>query len=67
MENLKGKVSVRFDLMMVLTGVIMFLVMMIALYQKKYLLDHLPSLVHLVYFECVAQYGSRAVGLGGGG
>ena len=49
LENLKGKMSVRFDLMMVLTGVITFLVVMIVLYQKKYLLDLLPSLVHLVY------------------
>ena len=32
LENLKGKVSVKFDLMMVLTVVIMFLVVMIVLY-----------------------------------
>ena len=30
--NLKGKASVKFDLMMVLTVVIMFLVVMIVLY-----------------------------------
>ena len=47
--------SVRFDLMMVLTGVIVFLIMMIALYQKKYLLVHLLCSVHLVYMSVLSN------------
>ena len=47
--------SVRFDLMMVLTGVIVFLVMMRVLYQKKYLLVHLLSSVHLVYLSVLSN------------
>ena len=47
--------SVRFDLMMVLTGVIVFLVMMIALYQKKYLFVHLLSSVHPVYMSVLSN------------
>ena len=57
----------RFDLIMVLTGVIMFLVMMIVLYQKKYLLGHLPSLVHLVYMSVLPNMVVVRWDWGGGG
>ena len=49
MENLKEKVSVRLDLLMVLTEARVFLVIMIALYQKKHLLVHLLCSVYLEY------------------
>ena len=55
-----GKMSVKFGLMMVLTGVIVFLVRMIASYQKKFTIFGSPCV-----YECVVQYGSRSVGLGG--
>ena len=41
--------------MMVLTGVIMFLVTMIAFYQKKNLLVHLLCSVHLVYMSVLSN------------
>ena len=47
--NLKGKALVKFHLMMVLTVVIMFLAMLIVLYQMKRQLVRLLNLVHL---EC---------------
>ena len=40
LENLGGKMMVIFDLLMVSRGVIMFLVGMIMLYLRKYLLVH---------------------------
>ena len=55
LENLKVKVSVRLDLMMVLTEVRVFLVRMIALYQKKYLLVHLLYSVHLEYMSVLSN------------
>ena len=48
LENLGGKMMVIFDLLMVSMGVIMFLVGMIMLYLRKYLLVHLLSFVLLV-------------------
>ena len=48
LENLGGKMMVIFDLLMVSRGVIMFLVGMIMLYLRKYLLVHLLNLVLLV-------------------
>ena len=45
----------KFDLMMVLTVVIMFLVVTIVLYPLKYLLDHSLSLVHLVYMSVLCN------------
>ena len=47
--------SVRLDLLMVLTEVRVFRVMMIALYQKKYLLVHLLCSVHLVYMSVLSN------------
>ena len=47
LENLKGKMVVIFDLLMVLRVVIMYLVGMIILYLMKYLLGHSLSLVLL--------------------
>ena len=49
LENLKEKVFEIFDLLMTLMEVIMFLVGMIMLYLRKYLLFHLLDSVHLVY------------------
>ena len=46
---------VRFDLFMVLMEVRVFLVMMIALYQKKYLLVHLLYSVHLEYMSLLSN------------
>ena len=65
--NLKGKMSVRFDLMIVLTGVIMFLVTMIVLYQKKYLLVHLLCSVNLVYMSVLSNMVVVRWCWGGGG
>ena len=48
LENLGGKMMVIFDLLMVSRGMIMFLVGIIMLYLRKYLLVHLLSLVLLV-------------------
>ena len=55
MENLKGKKLVRLDLLMVLMEVRVFLVMMIALYQKKNLLVHLLYSVHLEYMSVLSN------------
>ena len=55
LEILKGKVLVRLDLLMVLTEVRVFLVMMILLYQKKYLLAHLLCSVHPVYMSVLSN------------
>ena len=55
MENFKGKVLVRLDLLMALTEVRLFLVMMIVSYQKKYLLVHLLCSVHLVYMSVLSN------------
>ena len=54
-SRLFGKVLVRLDLLMVLTEVRVFLVMMIVLYQKKYLLVHLLCSVHLVYMSVLSN------------
>ena len=45
----------RLDLLMVLTEVRVFLVMMILLYQKKYLLAHLLCSVHPVYMSVLSN------------
>ena len=58
LENLGGKVLMIFDLKMLSMEVKLFLVGMIVLYQKKYLL---VRLLNLVYFE----YGKRSVDSGG--
>ena len=55
MENLKGKVLVRLDLLMVFIEVRVFLVMMIALYRKKYLLVHLLFSFHLEYMNVLSS------------
>ena len=47
LENLKGNMMVKFDLLMVLRGVIIYLVRMIVLYLMEYLLGRLLSLVLL--------------------
>ena len=69
MGNLKEKASVKFDLMMVLTVVIMFLVVMIAfsVISVEISIGSFTRFGSPCVYECVAQYGSRAVGLGGGG
>ena len=46
---------VIFDLKMVLMGVKVFLAMMIALYQKKYLLVHLLYSVRLEYMSVLSN------------
>ena len=51
LENSRGKVMVIFDLLMLLMEVRVFLARMIVLYQKKYLLVHLLSWVHLEYMS----------------
>ena len=51
LENLRGKVLVKFDLKMVSMEVKVFLLGMIVLYQRKYLLFRLPNLVHLEYMS----------------
>ena len=51
LENLRGKVSVKFDLRVVSMEVKVFLVGMIVLYQRKYLLFRLLNFVHLEYMS----------------
>ena len=51
LENLRGKVLVKFDLKMVSLGVKVFLVGMIVLYQRKIFLFHFLNLVHLEYMS----------------
>ena len=53
--KLKGRMLVIFDLKMMLMGMKVFLVGMIALYQKKYLLVHLLYSVHLEYMSVVSN------------
>ena len=65
--NLGGKVLVKFDLKMVLMDVKVFLVEMIMLYQKKYLLVHSLSLVHLEYMSVLTNMVVVRWYLGGGG
>ena len=52
--NSGGKLLVQFDLKMVLIEVKVFLVEMIILYQKKYLLVHSLNLVHLEYMSVLS-------------
>ena len=51
LENLRGKVLVKFDLKMVSMEVKVFLVGMIVLYQRKYLLFRLLNLVHIEHMS----------------
>ena len=55
MENLKGKVLVRLDFLMVLMEVRVFLVIMIVLNHKKYLLVRLLYSIHLEYISVLSK------------
>ena len=55
MENLKGKVLVRLDFLMVLMEVRVFMVIMIFLNHKKYLLVCLLYSVHLEYISVLSK------------
>ena len=53
--KLRGKMLVKFDLRMVMMQVKVFLVGMIMLYQKIYLLVHSLNLVHLEYMSVLTK------------
>ena len=65
LENLRGKVLVKFDLNMVSMEVKLFLVGLIVLYQRKYLLVRFTKFGSPCVYECEVQYGKRSVDSGG--